>query len=81
MFAPLLLPLVAERRGSAATTENVAVCPAVTVWFAGCVVMLGATGAADTVRVAELLVMLPAALVTITRNVAPLSAEAVAGVV
>jgi len=65
----------------AATTENVAVCPTVTVWFAGCVVMLGPTGAAVTVNVAGLLIALPAELVTITRNVAPLSPETVAGVV
>jgi hypothetical protein len=29
---------------------NVAVCPAVTVWFAGCVVIVGATGAAFAVK-------------------------------
>jgi hypothetical protein len=65
----------------AATTENVAVCPTVTVWLAGCVVILGPTGAAVTVNVAGLLIALPAELVTITRNVAPLSPETVAGVV
>jgi hypothetical protein len=43
--------------------------------------MLGATGAAVTVSVAGLLIALPAELVTITRNVAPLSPETVAGVV
>lgn len=64
-----------------ATTEKVAVCPAVTVWFAGCVVMVGPTGDAVTASVAVLLVALPAALVTTTRNVVPLSPEAVAGVV
>ena len=31
----------------AATTENVADCPAVTVWFAGCVVIVGAVGFED----------------------------------
>src|SRR5436309_7054797 len=40
---------------TAATTANVAVCPAVTVWFAGCVVIVGATAAAFTVNVAALL--------------------------
>jgi hypothetical protein len=29
---------------------NVAVCPAVTVWFAGCVVIVGATAAALPVK-------------------------------
>src|SRR6185436_12300099 len=32
-----------------AVTLKVAVCPAVTVWFAGCVVMLGGTAAGCTV--------------------------------
>ena len=60
---------------------NVAVCPAVTVWFAGGVVIEGATGAAFTVRVATLLVTLPAVLLTTTVNCAPLSEFVVAGVV
>ena len=64
-----------------ATTVNVAVCPAVTVWFAGCVVIVGATAAAVTVNVAFALVALPAVLLTTTSNVAPLSVVAVAGVV
>jgi hypothetical protein len=51
-----------------------------TLWFAGCVVMLGATGAAVTVSVALPLLMLPAALLTTTENTAPLSALPVAGV-
>jgi hypothetical protein len=38
--------------------------PAVTVWLAGWVVMLGATGAGLTVKVAALLVALPATFVT-----------------
>jgi hypothetical protein len=42
---------------------------------------IGATGAGDTVNVAALLVALFTELVTITRKVAPLSVEAVAGVV
>jgi hypothetical protein len=60
---------------------NVAVCPAVTVWFAGCVVIAGATGAAFTVSIAALLVAVPAVFVTTTANVDPLSEVAVAGVV
>jgi hypothetical protein len=60
---------------------NVAVCPAVTVWFAGCVEIAGATGAGFTVSVAEALVTVPAELLTTTVNVDPLSAVVVAGVV
>ena len=59
----------------AATTEKVAAAGAVTVRFAGGVVMLGGTGAAFTVRVAAALVTLPAPLETTTSNGAPLSAE------
>jgi len=59
---------------------KVAVCPAVTLLFAGCAVMDGATGAAVTVRVAALLVTLPAASLTVTVNDAPLSEAVVAGV-
>jgi len=64
-----------------ATTVNVAVCPAVTVWFTGCVVIAGATGAGFTVNVAPLLVAVPALLLTTTTNADPLSAVVVAGVV
>jgi hypothetical protein len=64
-----------------AATVNVAVCPAVTVWFPGCVVIAGATAAAFTVSVAALLVAVPAVLLTIAPNVAPLSPVVVAGVV
>ena len=64
-----------------ATTENVAVCPAVTVWFTGCVVIVGATGAGFTVSVAALLVTVPAVLFTTTEKVAPLSVVVVTGVV
>jgi hypothetical protein len=60
---------------------NVAVCPAVTVWLAGCVVMDGATTVALTVSVAALLVTLAAELLTVTVNSAPLSELVVAGVV
>jgi hypothetical protein len=62
-------------------TLKVAVCPAVTVWLAGCVVNDGATVAALTVSVALLLVALPATFVTTTLNNAPLSEMVVAGVV
>jgi hypothetical protein len=64
-----------------AVTEKVAVWPGVTVWLAGCVVIEGATGAGFTVRVAALLVALPAVLVTTTVNCAPLSEVVVTGVV
>jgi hypothetical protein len=64
-----------------ALTLKVAVWPAVTVWLAGCAVIDGATAAAFTVKVALLLVALPAEFVTTTENVDPLSAVAVAGVV
>ena len=64
-----------------ALTENDAVCPAITVRLAGWPVMVGGTVAAFTVRVAALLVALPAELLTITVNCSPLSEVAVAGVV
>jgi hypothetical protein len=64
-----------------AATLNVAVCPDVTVWLAGCEVIDGATAAAFTVRVAVLLVALPAEFVTTTENIDPLSAVVAAGVV
>jgi len=38
----------------AAVTVNVAVCPAVTVWFAGCVVIVGAADAAVAVPASEI---------------------------
>ena len=64
-----------------AATLKEAVWPAVTCWLAGCVVIEGATGVALTVRVAALLVMLPAVLLTTTVNSAPLSELVEAGVV
>ena len=64
-----------------ATTEKVAVCPAVTVTPAGCVVIDGLVTAAFTVSVAAVLVALPAELVTTTLKVDPLSEVAVDGVV
>jgi hypothetical protein len=45
------------------------------------VVIVGATGAGFTVRVAALLVAVPALLLTTTKNVEPLSEVVVAGVV
>jgi hypothetical protein len=45
------------------------------------VVIVGATGAGFTVKVAALLVAVPAELLTTTTNVDPLSAVVVAGVV
>ena len=54
-----------------AVTENVAVCPEVIDWLAGCAVM---EGAVSTVNVAALLVTLPTASVTVTVNCAPLLA-------
>ena len=59
---------------------NVAVCPAVTVWLAGGVVIVGATGAGFTVRVPAELVTVPAVLITVTENVEPLSVVEVDGV-
>jgi hypothetical protein len=59
----------------------VAVCPAVTVWLAGCVVIVGATAAAFTVSIAAALVTVPAVLLTTTAKVDPLSNFAVTGVV
>ena len=61
-----------------AVTENVAVCPAVIVTLEGCVVIEGGT---LTVKVAVLLVTEPATLEITTLNWAPLSVDAVAGVV
>ncbi len=58
-----------------------AVCPTVTDWLIGCVLIEGATEAAFTVRAAAPLVTLPAVLLTTTANCAPLSELAVAGVV
>ena len=62
----------------AATTLKDAVCPAVTVWLAGGVVIVGAV---VTVKVAGALVTVPAALVTVTVKREPLSPMTVAGVV
>ena len=64
-----------------AVTEKDAVCPAVTVSLAGCVVIEGAVADALTVNVAALLVALPTELLTNTVKCAPLSELVVAGVV
>src|SRR6266700_7205291 len=45
MTVPLSLHCYLHGAVPVATTVNVAVCPAVTVWLAGCVVIEGATGA------------------------------------
>ena len=62
-------------------TENVAPCPATAVWLAGWLVTTGATAVALTVKVALLLVTLPAELLTAALYSAPLSALVVAPVV
>jgi hypothetical protein len=64
-----------------AATLKLAVWPVVTVWLAGCVVIVGATADVLTVSVAAVLVMLPVVLLTTTVNCAPLSELVVAGVV
>jgi hypothetical protein len=61
-----------------AVTLKVAVCPAVTVWFAGGVVIVGGV---LTVNVAGVLVTVPPALVTVTVKIEPLSPLTAAGVV
>ena len=81
MFTPFFCHWYVSSAVPAAVTVNVAVCPAVTVWFAGWVVIVGATGAAFTVSVADALVTVPAVFVTTTPNVDPLSEVVVAGVV
>jgi hypothetical protein len=60
-----------------AATVNDACAPAATVRFAGCWVMVSTGAAALTVKVALLLVALPATLLAIARKVAPLSASVV----
>ena len=66
-----------------AVTLNEAPCPAVTMAFFGCAVMVGATDlpAGLTVRIALPLVTVPAAFVTTTLKVSPLLAALVAAVV
>ena len=64
-----------------ATTVKVAFCPTITPWLEGWVMMDGAEDPAVTLSTAALLVMLPAALLTMTLKVDPLSDTVVAGVV
>ncbi len=65
-----------------AAAVKVAVCPTATVWLDGCMLMTGAAfGAALTVRLAALLVAVPAMLVNTARYWEPLMAVVVAGVV
>jgi hypothetical protein len=47
MFAPFFCHWYVSGAVPLATTLNVAVCPAVTVWFTGCVVIAGATELAE----------------------------------
>jgi hypothetical protein len=61
-----------------AVTVNEAICPAVTAWFDGLLVIAAGT---VTLNVAALLVSLPRLLLTIQRNREPLSAVVVIGVV
>ena len=62
-----------------AATVNVACVPATTLVLAGCCVIVNTGTAAVTVRVAALLVAVPAMLVTTARKVAPLSPSTAAG--
>lgn len=64
-----------------AATVNEAVFPAITVWLAGCVVIVGAAVVVVTVRIAALLFAAPAELLTTAENWALLSAVVTAGVV
>jgi hypothetical protein len=81
MFDPFFCHWYVNGPVPPATTANVAVCPAVTVMLAGCVVIVGATADAFTVSVAVPLVTDPAVLVIVTLKTAPVSAVVVAGVV
>ena len=65
-----------------AVTLKVAVCPVVTVWLTGCLVITGRVLAAVvTVKVAGLLVTVPREFETVTVKSEPLSPVTVAGVV
>jgi hypothetical protein len=57
---------------------KVAICPAVTVWLAGCVVIVGGT---KTDNVAAALATLPIELLTTTENCSPSSEALAVGVV
>src|SRR5260370_18540811 len=73
MFTPFFCHWYVSGAVPAAVTVNVAVCPAVTVWFAGWVVIVGAAGSALTVPVADTLFTRTAVYVTIIPNVSPVS--------
>jgi len=77
--AAVLTPLIGQRSCARSSHREASRLAAVTVWFAGCAVIEGATAAALTVSVAAPLVTLPAELLTTTENCAPLSELAVAG--
>ena len=64
-----------------AATLNEAEVPATTLMLAGCCVIVRTGAAATTVKVALLLVALPATFVTTARKTAPLSPRTVAKVV
>jgi len=81
MLTEFFLPLIAERCGARRQHREGAVCPAVTVWFAAGLVIVGATGAGFHRQCRALLVTVPAVLLTTTAKVAPLSAVVVVGVV
>ncbi len=70
-------PLIAQRCVPVAATEKPAPAGSVTVTFAGCVVMLGGTGAALTVSVAIALVTVPDGVRDDHVNCEPLSLTAV----
>jgi hypothetical protein len=61
-------------------TAKVADCPAARLWLTGWPVIDGATAALLTVRIAALLIAVPAPLLTVTENCAPLSALVVIAV-
>ncbi len=56
-----------------AAAVNVAVCPALTLWIAGLVVIAGAANAGDTVSVAAVVVAEPCEFVKTARNLLPVS--------
>ena len=64
-----------------AATVKVAVCPLVMLVLAGWVLIVGAVTGAVTVRMAALLVAVPAELPTVTVNCVPVAEVVSAGVV
>jgi hypothetical protein len=79
--APFLLHWYVMGDVPVAATVNEAALPAITVWLAGCDVMVGATTGLVTVSMAALLVALPTELLTVAVNFALLAADVSAGVV